>query len=93
MFLCGIRLWTGKDSEDMGLKLVAEYRHYANIFSEEKINVLPEHTEYDYRIDLIPGSDLPKNHIYLLIIKQLQVLKEYINKMENLVKFNNPHLR
>ena len=43
---------------------------------------MPKHTEYDHRIDLVPGSDLPKNHIYPLTVKELQVLKEYINEME-----------
>ena len=82
IFVCGMRLWTGEDGEDISLKLLPQYRDYADIFSEEKINVLPEHTEYDHCIDLIPGSDLPKNHIYPLTVKELQVLKEYINEME-----------
>ena len=82
MFVCRMRLWTGEDGEDISLKLLPESRDYSDIFSQEKINVLPEHTEYDHRIDLIPDSDLPKNHIYPLAVKELQVLKEYINKME-----------
>jgi len=60
-----------------------EYQDYADIFSEEKINVLPKHTEYDDHIDLVPGSDLPKKHIYLLTVRELQVLQEYINEMEH----------
>jgi len=82
MFVCGIRLWTGEDGEDISLKLLPEYQDYADIFSEEKINVLPKHTEYDHHIDLVLGSDLPKNHIYPLTVRQIQVLKEYINEME-----------
>jgi len=82
MFVCGMRLWTGEDGEDICLKLLPEYQDYADIFSEEKINVLPEHTEYDHCIDLVPGSDLPRNYIYALTVRELQVLKEYINEME-----------
>ena len=37
---------------------------------------------YDHRIDLVPGSDLPKNNIYPLTVWELLVLKEYINEME-----------
>jgi len=59
-----------------------EYQDYDDIFSEEKINVLPKHTEYDHRIDLVPGFDLPKNYIYPLTVRELQVLKEYIHEME-----------
>jgi len=66
----------------MSLKLLPEYQNNADIFREETINVLPKHTEYDHHIDLVPGSDLPKNHIYQLTVRELQVLKEYINEME-----------
>jgi len=31
---------------------------------------------------LVLGSDLPRNHIYPLTVRELQVLKEYINEME-----------
>lgn len=58
-----IHLWTSEDREDISLKLLPEYQDYADIFSEEKINVLQEHIEYDKRIDLLPGSDLPKDYI------------------------------
>ena len=63
MFLCGMPLWTCEDGEDISLKLLPEYEDYTNIFSEEKINVLPNHTEYDHCIDLVPRSDFPQNHI------------------------------
>jgi len=82
MFVCRMRLWTGEDGEDMSLKQLPEYQDYADIFSEEKINVLPKYTEYDPRIDLVLGSDLPRHHIFPLTVRELQVLKEYINEME-----------
>jgi len=71
MFVCGMRLCTGEDGEDISLKLLPEYQDEAEIFSEEKINVLPKHTEYAHRIDLVPGSDLPKTHIYALTVREL----------------------
>jgi len=81
MFVYGMGLRTGEDGEDLSLKLLPEYQDYAKIFSEEKINVLAKYTEYDHHIHLVPGSDLPKNHIYPLTVRELQVLKEYINEM------------
>jgi len=47
------------------------------------MNVLLEHTEYDYCIDLVSRSDLPKNHIYSLTIRERQVLKKYINGIKH----------
>jgi len=82
MFVCGMRFWTGEDGEDISLKLLPEYQDYADIFSEGKINVMPKHTEYDHGSNLVPGSDLPRNHIYPVTVRELQVLKEYINEIE-----------
>ena len=82
LFVCGKRICTREDGEDIRLKLVPEYQDYGDIFSKEKINVLPNHTEYDHPIELVRGSGMPKNHIYPLTVPQLQVIKEYINEME-----------
>jgi len=82
MFVCGMRLWTREDGEDISLKLLPEYQYFPHIFSQENINVLPKHTEYDHRIDLVLGSDLLTNHIYRLTVRELQLLKEYINERE-----------
>jgi len=71
-----------KIGEDISVKLLPDNQDYLDIVSEEKINNLPKHTEYDHHIDLVLGSDLPKNHIYPLTIRELQVLKECINEME-----------
>jgi len=66
----------------MKLKWLPEYQDYAEIFSEENINVFPKYREYDNHIDLVPGSDLSKNDIYLLTVRELQVLQEYMNEPE-----------
>jgi len=82
MFVCGMPLGTGEEGEDISLKLLPEYQDYADIFSEENINLLREHTEHDNPSDLVPGSDLPKNHIYPLRVPEPQLLKDYINHIE-----------
>ena len=82
MFVCGMRLWTGEAGEKISLKLLSEYRDYADIFTKVKIDVLQEYMEYHHRINLIPFSDVPRNHIYVLTVQELQVLKEYIYEVE-----------
>jgi len=77
----------------MSLKLLLQYQNYADVFSEEKINVLLEHTEYDHRIDLVLGSHMPKNDIYLFIFRALQVLKEYLTEMEQTGKIQRSSSR
>ena len=53
--------WGGKDIK---IKILPEYRDYADIFSQEKINTLPEYSKYDHRIcnDPMIGS---YNHYHL----------------------------
>jgi len=57
IFVMGMALYTDEDGEDIKIKILPEYRHYAEIFSQEKINTLPEHTKYDHRIDLIADAN------------------------------------
>jgi len=76
-------LYTDKDGEDIKIKILPEYRDYADIFSQEKINALPEHSKYDHRIDLIPEVKLPDGPIYPLSKKELDVLWDYIREMED----------
>jgi len=79
----GVALYTDEDGEDIKIKILPEYRDYADIFSQEKINALPEHSKYHHRIDLIPEAKLPDRPIYPLSKKELDALWDYIREMEN----------
>jgi len=65
------------------MKILPEYRDYADIFSQEKVNALPEHSKYDDRIDLIPKAKLPDGPIYPLSKKEFDALWDYIREMED----------
>jgi len=56
IFVIGIALYMDEDGDDIKLKILPEYQDYGDIFSQERINALPEHTKYDYRMDLIPDA-------------------------------------
>jgi len=79
----GMALYTDEDGQDIKVKILPEYRDYADIFSQEKINVLPEHSKYDHRIDLIPEPKVPDGPIYPLSKKELDALCDYIREMED----------
>jgi len=79
----GMALYTDEDGEDIKIKILPEYRDYADIFSKEKINALPEHGKYDHRIDLIREAKLPDGPIYPLSKKELDALWDYIREMED----------
>jgi len=83
IFVMGMTLYTNQDGEDIKIKILPEYRDHADIFRQEKINALPEHSKYDHRIDLIPKAKLPDRHIYPLSKKELDALWDYIREMED----------
>ena len=53
----------------------------ADIFSEENIHALPEHSKYDHKIELEPGMTPPLGPIYPLSESELRVLRKYLDKM------------
>jgi len=83
IFVMGMALYTDEDGEDIKIKILREYRDYADIFSQEKINPLPEHSKYDHRIDLIPEAKLPDGPIYPLSKKELDALWDDIREIED----------
>jgi len=76
-------LYTDEDGEDIKIRILPKYRDYADIFSQEKINALPQHSKYDHRIDLIPEAQLPDGPMYPLSKKELDALWDYIREMED----------
>jgi len=79
----GMALYTDEDGEDIKIKILPQYRDYAHIFCQEKINALPQHSKYDHCIDLIPEARLPDRPIYPLSKKELDGLWDYIRDMED----------
>jgi len=61
----GIVLYTDEDVDDIKVKILPEYQDYGDIFSQERINALPEHTKYDHHVDLVPDANISKKMIYV----------------------------
>ena len=61
--------------------LPAQYHKYLKVFAPETARKLPEHREWDYAIDLQPGSKVPWGPIYALSEVELQALREYLDEM------------
>jgi len=74
IFVRGMALYTDEDGDDIKLIILPEHQDYADIFSLERINALPEHTKYDNRVDLVPDAKLPDGAIYPLSKRELDAL-------------------
>jgi len=83
IFVKGMALYTDEDGDVIKVRILPEYQDYADIFSQDNINTLPEHTKYDHLIDLIPDAKLPDGPIHPLSKKELDPLCEYIREMED----------
>src|SRR4051812_47989376 len=79
--LLGMAIFHDEDGEDIAIRLLDEYKDYADIFSQEKIQKLPEHSEYDHKIELMPGTTPPFGPIYPLSESELKLLREYLDEM------------
>ena len=66
----------------MAEKLPEQYQEWADVFSEEKIMTLPEHSNFDHEITLMDGAKLPKGAIYPLAERELEELRKYLKTME-----------
>ena len=76
-------VWHDESGGDMAEQLPEIYREWADVFSQEKITTLPEHSDFDHEIKLTDGAKLPKGAIYPLAEKELEELRKYLKQMED----------
>ena len=58
-----------------------DYEKYFHLFSEKTAAKLPPHRNFDHAIDITEGKQLPFGPIYSLSQKELEVLREYLDRM------------
>ena len=57
-----------------------EYCNFADIFSKAKASVLAPHQEYNLKIELEEGANLPPGRLYSLSPVELKTLQAFIDK-------------
>src|SRR5215204_2571487 len=77
----GLAVFHDEDGKDVSLRLPYHYREWPDVFNNEKSIALPEHSKFDHKIDLMPGTIPPHGPIYPLSESELKVLREYLNEM------------
>jgi hypothetical protein len=60
--------------------LPSAYAEFANVFSKDGAETLPEHRKFDISIDLIPGATVPWGPIYNLTEPELATLRDYLSE-------------
>src|SRR5436190_13801076 len=75
-------IWHDESGGDIAKSLPEQYREWVDVFSEEKITALPEHSNFDHEITLVEGAKLPKGAIYPLAERELEELRKYLKQME-----------
>lgn len=57
------------------------YEEFFHLFSEKTAAELPPHRNFDHAIDVVEGKQPPFGPIYSLSQKELEVLREYLDRM------------
>jgi hypothetical protein len=76
----GTAVWHDEDSGDVALRLMPEYREWADVFSTAKSDKLPEYSGFDHHINLQPGTKPPFGPLYPCSESELNTLREFLNK-------------
>ena len=66
--------------QDNTENITREYREFFHLFSEKSAAKLPPHSSFDHAIDMPEGKQPPFRPIYHLSHKELEVLREYLDK-------------
>lgn len=56
----------------------SDYHNFHKVFSKKKATYLPSHREYDFTIDLLPGSAPPQGRLYSLSKPEHDAIETYI---------------
>ena len=72
--------WHDEEGGNVAELLPERYREWADVFSEEKIHKLPEHSQFDHEIRIIPGAKPPFGPLYQLSEFELQELRRYLKE-------------
>jgi transposase InsO family protein len=62
------------------IKLPKDYKDFEDVFSEAQAGVLAPHRDHDHAIELEAGKRPPQRPLYSLSIKEMEVLREYVQK-------------
>ena len=69
-----------------------EYCDFADVFSKTKASILAPHWEYDLKIELEEGADLPPSRLYSLSpLSSLRLFKHSSTKIFTSASSNRPH--
>uniref|UniRef100_A0A3B3H296 Gypsy retrotransposon integrase-like protein 1 n=1 Tax=Oryzias latipes TaxID=8090 RepID=A0A3B3H296_ORYLA len=74
-----VRSAPGPEAPDLST-IPSCYHHLSEVFNKSRALSLPPHRPYDCAIDLVPGSIIPKGHLYSISASERQALNKYIDE-------------
>jgi len=77
--LCGRSASTAPAEPDMS-SVPEEYHKYADVFSKDRADTLPDHRHYDLKIDLEDGAEPPLGRMDSLSQTKVQALREFLGE-------------
>jgi len=84
MIIQFMTIMTTKTAKSELETLPEELKEFADVFSKQNADILPEHRPYDHSIELIDNQQPPWGPIYSFSEDELKTLREHLN--ENIAK-------
>ncbi|KAI4898934.1 hypothetical protein NFI96_007063 [Prochilodus magdalenae] len=75
----GVSSGVANHSADLS-KVPAAYHDLREVFSKQKMEVLPPHRAFDCAIDLLPGTSPPRGHLFSLSGPEKTAMERYIQE-------------
>jgi len=73
-------LWQIQSRQEVLQALPGIYYEYAYLFSREQTSKLPEHSSFNYTIELLSGKEAPFGPLYPFAEQELKALKIWLDK-------------
>ena len=69
------------DHESLKKIIPTECHHFQHLVGERLAAELSRQRQFDHTIDIVPGKEVPFKPIYPLLEPQMEVLREYLDRM------------
>lgn len=79
VYQVGAMIYHDEEGRDIALRLPEDYREWSDVFSQERIQALPEHSSFDHKIDLLPNTTPPFGPRYPCSTSELKAMKTWLD--------------
>lgn len=91
IYLVGTMVYHEEEGKDMTLRLPSPYQEWSDVFCQQRIQALSQHSQCDQKIDLLPNTTPPFGPLYPCSTSELKAMKTLLdnNSMDGKIRMSN----